>query len=80
MIHALAYTPFADPLVGGWNYWYLTLLPLALGVALVYKSMRVETLEQVPRQTLRAFLKFIIAFILLAAALWAVMLLMERKF
>ena len=73
------YMPMRDPLWGGWNYWWLMLLPLALGVALVYKAVRCEQLQEVPRQTLRAFLKFVICFALVAAVLWVIVLFLERK-
>jgi len=71
--------PFIDPMYGSWNYWRLLLLPLALGVAMVYKSIRCEDLSELPRQTLRAFLKFVLGFLLLAAILWVMVLLLERE-
>lgn len=78
MISLLAiYVPFRDPLWGGWDYWYLMLPPLALLVSLVYKSMRVENMRDVPMQTARAFLKFIISFVVLAAVLWVIVLILE---
>lgn len=78
MIQCLAsYVPFRDPLWGGWDYWYLMLLPLALLVALVYKTMRAPTMSEVPMQTARAFLKFIISFIVLAGVLWVIVLALE---
>ncbi len=79
MMALLAYAPMLDPLVGGWDYWYLMLLPLALLVSVVYKAMRVEEPKELPRQVTRAFLKFIIAFLLLAAGLWVLMLIVERS-
>lgn len=71
------YMPFRDPLWGGWDYWYLALLPLAFLVALIYKSMRCESLRDVPRQTGRAFLKFVVSFAVLAGALYAIVLILE---
>ena len=79
MLLLAQYIPFRDPLWGGWNYWSLMLLPLALGVALVYKAVRCEHFHEMPRQTARAFLKFVISFALLAAALWLIVLFLERK-
>ena len=79
MLLLAQYMPFRDPLWGGWNYWWIMLLPLAMGVALVYKAVRCEHLHEVPRQTARAFLKFVISFTLLAAALWLIVLFLERK-
>ena len=68
---------FRDPIPGSWNYWYLMLLPLALLVSIVYKGMRCDGLSELPRQTLRAFLKFTVGFVILAAVLWLIMLLQE---
>lgn len=79
MMMLLAYIPMRDPLWGGWNYWWLMFLPLAFGVALVYKAVRCEHLHEVPRQTLRAFLKFVIYFAVLALVLWLIVLFLERK-
>lgn len=31
-----------------WDYWVWLLVPLCVGVALVYKSMRVESMRRVP--------------------------------
>lgn len=69
---------FRDPLFGSWDYWYLMLIPLALLVSLVYKAMRSEEFADLPRQVLRAFLKFTVGFILLAAILWVIVIFLER--
>ena len=40
---APAYRPFIDPLpITGW-FWWLTLIPLAFGVSMVYKAIRVSS-------------------------------------
>jgi hypothetical protein len=75
----LAFTPFVDPLWGGWNYWYLFLLPLALIVTLVYKTIRLDDLGQLGVHTIRAFLRLIGAFIGCAILLWVIVLILERK-
>ncbi len=75
----LAYMPFRDPLLGGWNWWYLTLIPLALLIALVYKAMRCEEIKDIPAQALRAFLKMIGAFIACALVLYAIVVFLERS-
>lgn len=72
-----SYRPFVHPLWGGWDYWYLFLLPLALLVSVVYKSVRVDDLSLMPRQAMRACGKFIGSFILIAIALWVLMLFLE---
>ena len=49
----LAYTPFMDPLKV-WDYWPWLLLPLCLGVSIVYKSVREESMSRVPTEALKA--------------------------
>ena len=49
----LAYTPFMDPLKV-WDYWPWLLLPLCLGVSIVYKSVREELMSRVPTEALKA--------------------------
>ena len=45
----LAYTPFLNPLPV-WDYWYLLLVPLAAAVAVVYKSIKLQRMRDVPWQ------------------------------
>ena len=46
----LAYRPFLDPLPYSWDFWPWLLLPLCIGVAVVYKSIKCRTMKQVPRE------------------------------
>ena len=45
------YVPFLRPLPV-WDYWYLLLLPLCAGVAVVYKSIKCKRMSQVPKEAL----------------------------
>ena len=74
----LAYVAFRDPLWGGWDYWYLMLLPLALLLALCYKAMRMDDYADLGRQVLRAFLKMVGAFVACALVLYLVVLILEH--
>ncbi|MGA1016913.1 MAG: hypothetical protein ACO3YY_02825 [Phycisphaerales bacterium] len=42
----LAYLPFLEPLPGVERIWMLMLLPLALGISVIYKAMKVADLER----------------------------------
>jgi hypothetical protein len=44
----LAYTPFIQPLPGVWNYWAWLLLPLCIGVSVVYKAIKAPSMARVP--------------------------------
>ncbi len=43
----LAYVPFLQPLPI-WDYWYLLLLPLCTGVAVVYKAIKTHEVRRIP--------------------------------
>ncbi len=40
-----AWRPFLDPLPMTGAWWWLTIIPLAFGVSVVYKAVRMRTLE-----------------------------------
>jgi hypothetical protein len=44
----LAWTPFLQPAPGVQHWWWLLVLPMALGVAMAYKAIRVRTLAEWP--------------------------------
>ena len=69
----LGFSPFLQPLQL-WDYWPWLLLPLCLGVSVVYKSVRVETMRRVPFEAVRATIYIILG--MAAAAL--VLLLLVR--
>jgi membrane protein YdbS with pleckstrin-like domain len=62
------YEPFKKPLPV-WNYWYLLALPLCLGIAIVYKSVRCDPMKRVPREAAVLFVTIIAALVLIAAGL-----------
>lgn len=47
------------------DYWWLMLVPLCAAVSVVYKSVRLDDMRQVPRQALEIFV-YIIASLVLA--------------
>ena len=42
----VAYTPFLEPLKI-WDYWPWLIIPLCFGVSLVYKCVRVQSLQRI---------------------------------
>jgi hypothetical protein len=46
----LAWIPFVDPLNGLQSTWYVLLIPLAFGIAMSYKAMRVASLQNYWKQ------------------------------
>jgi hypothetical protein len=62
------YIPFKTPLPV-WDYWYLLLVPLCLGVSVVYKTVRCATLKRVPREAAEITLVILLSMAAAAAAL-----------
>jgi hypothetical protein len=62
------YEPFKKPLPV-WDYWYLLALPLCLGIAIVYKSVRCDSMKRVPREAGVLFVTIIAALVLIAGGL-----------
>ena len=65
----LAYTPFKTPINALHDWWYLLLIPLAFGIALTYKAMRLYDLRYIWTQTLLMTAQIVLAMIGLAIAL-----------
>jgi 4-amino-4-deoxy-L-arabinose transferase-like glycosyltransferase len=69
MLTTLAYRPFLDPLPIA-PYWLMLMPPMAIAVAVVYKTVRVHNLADLPRQATVLSLQIIVFMVLAAAALW----------
>lgn len=63
----LAWRPFIDPLEVH-AAWWLFLVPLALGISLAYKAVRLPTLEHYWRQVGLMTAQIVLAMVLLGAA------------
>lgn len=69
--------PFLQPLPA-WNYWYLLLLPLCLGVSIVYKSIKCSSMKQVPLAAIEISFWILLGMVGAAAVLAMLMRLLER--
>jgi hypothetical protein len=74
---AETFRPFWQPLPL-WDYWYLLLVPLCLGVSIVYKSIKCHRMSQVPREAGVIFLMILAGMTFAAAALMALVRVMEK--
>jgi uncharacterized membrane protein YedE/YeeE len=45
----LAWTPFLQPAPGADRWWWILIVPLALGMSIAYKAIRVKDLRELPR-------------------------------
>lgn len=69
MTTLLAWIPFIHPMNALQDWWYLLVIPLALGISVIYKAMRMPRLDEFWRQTTVMTLQIIIAMIALAVCL-----------
>jgi hypothetical protein len=76
MTAPLAYTPFWNPLPV-WDYWYWLLIPLSLGISIVYKSVKCHRMSQVPREASVIFAMILAGMALAAALLLGLVRVME---
>lgn len=68
-----AYVPFLRPLpVWGDHFWPWLLVPLCLGVAVVYKSIKCRSMRQVPKEAVVLTLWILAGMAIAAAALGVV--------
>ena len=74
----LAYTPFLYPLPI-WDYWPWLLIPLTAGVAIVYKSVKCQSMRQVPREALVIFVWILVGMVAAAGALAGVVRLVVER-
>jgi len=69
VIGTLAYIPFLDPLpLDAW--WLLLMLPLTLAISVVYKTIKLDDLDRLPRQALILWGQIVVFMVLAAAGLW----------
>jgi hypothetical protein len=66
----LAYVPFIDPIdaISADRLWYLFLIPMALGVSIAYKAVRIPDLKDMPRQVGIMTVQIVVTMIALGAA------------
>ena len=65
----LAYIPFVHPLNVFHQWWYVLLIPLSFGISVVYKAVRLSTLEQFWREVTIMTAQVVLAMIGLAIGL-----------
>jgi hypothetical protein len=73
----MPYRPFIDPLTLH-DWWYWLLIPMALGIALVYKAVRLPSLERYWRHVAVMTVQIVMGMILLGAASYAVVVVYAR--
>lgn len=65
----LAFRPFLDPIPGD-RYWMLMLVPMVVAIAVVYKTIKTDRLQKVPREAAVLAAQIVAFMAMAAAALW----------
>lgn len=65
----LSYIPFITPMSAVHTWWYLLIIPLSFGIAVIYKALRVHDLRDFWRQVAVMTSQIILAMIALAVCL-----------
>lgn len=65
-----AWRPFVTPMPV-WDYWFWTLVPLCLAVAVVYKASKVERLSDLPKSAAANFAWILLGMFGIAAGFYA---------
>jgi hypothetical protein len=68
----VAFRPFLEPLPV-WDFWYLLAIPLCVGIAVVWKSVKCRTMAEVPRESAVLLLWILGGFAAAAAVLVGLM-------
>jgi hypothetical protein len=65
----LSYIPFVYPINAFHAWWYLLLIPLSFGIAVIYKALRVHDLNSFWREVIIMAIQIVLAMIALAIGL-----------
>jgi len=62
-----------------WDYWYLLLIPLCVGISIVYKDIKCREVKQVPKEASVICIVILLGMTLAAVALYALMRVLEQR-
>jgi len=69
MTALLGYIPFLQPLpLDAW--WLILILPLTLAISVVYKTIKLDDLNQLPKQAVILWGQIVVFMVLAATGLW----------
>jgi hypothetical protein len=71
MMLTAAWRPILDPLPLQ-SYWLALLLPLAVAIAVAYKTLKLPDLRHLPRQAAQLTVLIVVFMIIAAVALWLI--------
>ncbi|MEN0020152.1 MAG: hypothetical protein AAF747_04615, partial [Planctomycetota bacterium] len=71
VMHTLAYRPFLDP-IDAHAWWFLLLLPLAFGIAVAFRAVRMRSLDRYWRAVAIMTGQIVVGILALAVAAYIV--------
>ena len=63
------YIPFVDPINTFHDWWYFLLIPLAFGISVIYRALRLRDLSRFRRAVTTMTVQIVLAMVALAIAL-----------
>ena len=72
MISVVAWIPFIEPMQSLGSWWIALLIPLSVGISMIYKAMRMERLDGYARAVATMTAQLVLSMLLLAFALFLV--------
>jgi hypothetical protein len=76
LAQAYVYRPFLDPMPV-WNVWYVLLVPLCAAIAVVWKSIKCESMRKMPGQAAGLLFWILLTMVLAGAGLAALVRVLE---
>jgi putative Mn2+ efflux pump MntP len=76
MPHLLAWIPFIEPMPSIDSWWPALLIPLTIGISMIYKALKLPTLEKYVQNVLVMTAQIVGSMILLAVGLYVVVQIM----
>lgn len=65
----IAYVPFLDPINAFHEWWFVLLIPLSFGIAVVYRALKLPSLEHYWRAVMTMTAQIVLAMVALGIAL-----------
>ena len=69
MIPSLAYTPFIDPVNIFHEWWYLLIIPLAFGISVIYRALKMPSLDRYWKAVMTLTMQIVVAMVAMAIGL-----------
>ena len=65
----IAYVPFLDPINAFHEWWFVLLIPLSFGISVVYRALKLPSLEHYWRAVMTMTAQIVLAMVALGVAL-----------